>query len=76
MDIKIAVQHVNHAIELDAVGKQEEIVDQIKAALTDGGMLSLRDTKGRDYLIPAATIGWIQVGDGEHGKVGFGRSDS
>ena len=48
-----------------------EISAAVDAALRDGGVLHLTDTRGRSVFVPGSVIGWVQLGDVEKGKVGF-----
>lgn len=72
MEVKIAVQNVAREIELEAEGTAAEVAEQVQSAIRDGGLLTLRDAKGRQVLVPAASIGWVQLGEAEKGRVGFG----
>ena len=38
----------------------------------EGTMLDLMDDKGRRYLVPSGSVGFVYVGESEKGKVGFG----
>ena len=35
------------------------------------GLLSLADTKGRQVLVPAAKLAYVEIGGGVTGQVGF-----
>jgi Protein of unknown function (DUF3107). len=35
-------------------------------------VLALSDTKGRRLIVPGRSLGWVLVGEGERGRVGFG----
>ena len=48
-----------------------EGADVIKLYVTGEGLLTLRDTKGRLVLIPAAKLAYVEVGGGVTGQVGF-----
>ncbi len=72
MEVKIAVQNVAREVEIDADGTAAEITQEVLAALDGGGLLTLRDAKGRQVLVPAAAIGWVQLGETDKSRVGFG----
>ncbi len=73
MEVKIAVQNVARELEIEVDGDPAEVTAQIENALRSGdGLVTLKDSKGRQVLVPAASIGWVQFGEPEKGRVGFG----
>lgn len=73
MEVTIGVQNVARelTVETDAAGA--EVAAAVDAALASPeGVLRLTDSKGRTVLVPGRAIGWVQVGESEKGKVGFG----
>lgn len=73
MEVKIGVQNVAREITLESDESPEQVSETVRQALADGGLLSLTDEKGRLVLVPVASIGYIDIGAAEKGKVGFGR---
>lgn len=73
MEVNIGVQNVAREIALETDASPEEVSKAIEAALTEGGVLRLTDTKGRELLVPGRALGWVQVGETEKSKVGFGQ---
>lgn len=75
MEVKIGVTHANRELvvdtDLDAAGVEE----QVRAALADGGVLSLTDIKGRRVVVPGEKIAYIEVSTSTVGKVGFHSKD-
>ena len=72
MEVKIAVQNVARELEIEVDGDPAEVTARIEEALrTREGVVSLKDAKGRQVLVPAASIGWVQFGEPEKGRVGF-----
>jgi hypothetical protein len=72
MEVKIAVQNVARELEIEVDGDPAEVTAHIEEALrTREGVVSLKDAKGRQVLVPAASIGWVQFGEPEKGRVGF-----
>lgn len=71
MEVKIGVTHANRELivdtDLDAAGVEE----QVRAALADGGVLSLTDLKGRHVVVPGEKIAYVEVSTSTVGKVGF-----
>lgn len=72
MEVKIAVQNVARELEIEIDGDPAEVTAQIESALRSGsGVVTLKDSKGRQVIVPAASIGWVQFGEPEKGRVGF-----
>lgn len=72
MEVKIAVQNVARELEIETDESSKQVADEVTSALRDGGVLTLRDAKGRQVIVPAAAIGWVQIGESEKSRVGFG----
>ncbi len=71
MEVTIGVQNVARELTVETDSDPAEVTKAVEAALADGSVLRLKDTRGRSVFIPGAAIGWIQVGDSEKGRVGF-----
>lgn len=71
MEVKIAVQNVAREIEIETDETHQQVSDEVAAAIRDGGILTLRDAKGRQVIVPASVIGWVQIGESEKARVGF-----
>ena len=72
MEVTIGVQNVARELSVETDSGADEVAKAVEAALAEGGVLRLTDTKGRTVLVPGRAVGWIQVGESEKGKVGFG----
>ncbi|MDO5502454.1 MAG: DUF3107 domain-containing protein [Actinomycetia bacterium] len=73
MEVKIGVQNVARELSIETDQSAEQITDAVRDALADqGGVLSLTDDKGREVLVPTAALAYVQVGESEKGRVGFG----
>lgn len=72
MEIKIGVQNVAREVVLESAQSAEEVAAIIDAALANGGLMRLKDDKGREVIIPAERIGYVEIGAPERGRVGFG----
>ena len=71
MEVTIGVQNVARELTVETDSPTSEVSAAVEAALADGGVLRLVDNRGRQVFVPAAVIGWVQVGDSEKGRVGF-----
>ena len=74
MDIKIGVQDTPREISLESDDSVEAVTTAVEAAIATGGMLSLKDDRGRTVLIPGAKIAYVEIGPATRGKVGFGNA--
>ena len=72
MDIKIGVQHIQREIVVESQESSETVKAQVAQALADGGVLELTDTKGTITMIPAAQIGYVELGAENKRRIGFG----
>ncbi|MFW5468775.1 DUF3107 domain-containing protein [Knoellia sp. CPCC 206435] len=71
VEVNIGVQNVAREIALETDASADEVAKAIDAALAEGGVLRLTDTKGRAILVPGRALGWVQVGESEKSRVGF-----
>lgn len=71
--IRIAVINVNSELTFESAGTPKEVKAAIDKAIASGTTLSLTDTKGREYLIPAEKIGYVEIGEPTERRVGFGK---
>ena len=71
MEVKIGVQHAPREVTLDSDESAEDVERQVNEALAADGVLSLRDTKGRRYIVPVAKLAYVEIGGGVSGTVGF-----
>jgi hypothetical protein len=71
VEVKIGVQHAPRELVLETDQDRESIEKEIAEAVTTGGVLTLTDSKGRRTLVPADKIGYVEIGTGVAGHVGF-----
>jgi len=74
MEVTIGVQNLPREIGVEVDATAEAITEQLNAALEKGGLLQLTDVRGGVVIVPAAAIGYLQIGPEEIRKVGFGYS--
>lgn len=72
MEIRIGVQNVAREIAFESKAEQDEVVKAVTAALGKGTILQLADDKGRQHLVPADKIAYVEVGESATRRVGFG----
>ncbi len=72
MEVRIGVQNVAREIAFESKQGVDEVTEIVAAALKDGGYLTLADDKGRSFIVPVAALGYVNIGEAEKGRVGFG----
>ncbi|ANC30987.1 DUF3107 domain-containing protein [Isoptericola dokdonensis] len=72
MEITIGVQNLARELVVETDLKPEVAAKAVRKALEDGTPLEITDDKGRLVIVPAATLGYVQIGSGEQRPVGFG----
>ena len=72
MEVKIGVRNVAREITLESAQSADEVAKAVDQALKDGTTLRLADDKGRVVVVPAAVLGYVEIGAPEGRKVGFG----
>lgn len=71
--IRIAVTNVASDISFESNQSSKEIKAAVDAAIANGSTLSLIDAKGREFVVPAANIGFVEIGEQSERRVGFGQ---
>lgn len=72
MDIKVGIQHVSREVVVDSPESANDIEKAFSQAVSDGTVLRLVDAHGRQVLIPADKIAYIDLGEENARRVGFG----
>ncbi|MBO1030892.1 DUF3107 domain-containing protein [Tessaracoccus sp. SD287] len=72
MDIKIGILNVTREVSIESTLTGEEVSKKLSDALASNGLLDLSDEKGRRVIVPAQSIGYIDLGPENARKVGFG----
>lgn len=73
MEIRIGVRDVAREVSFESAQSAKEVRAAVTTALEKGeGVLSLDDEKGGTVLVPAASIGYVEIGSQEQPRVGFG----
>jgi Protein of unknown function (DUF3107) len=71
MEVKIGVTQANRELVVDTALDADGVEEQVRAALVEGGVLSLTDTKGRRIVVPGAKVAYIEISNSTAGQVGF-----
>ena len=68
-EVKIGISDSTHEINIECVSTQSEVIAKVNEAIKS--LLSLSDSKGRELLVPANKISYIEVGESIDRRVGF-----
>lgn len=72
MDIKIGVENITRELTCETSDDAATLKARLAAALAEGALLEITDVKGRELVIPAAKIAYIECGADAGPRVGFG----
>lgn len=72
MEIKIGIANVAREVVIEPELTTLEVEQAVAEAISSGGSLRLEDARGRVVLVPAAAIGYVDIGESSKGRVGFG----
>lgn len=72
MEVKIGITDVPREVVIDTPATADEVAQELRSALDSGSLLELTDEKGRRILVPAAKIGYVDLGSPSARTVGFG----
>lgn len=72
VDIKIGIQNVNREIIVESAETADAVEKAFLKAKADDGLLTLLDQRGRRVLIPATSISYVDLGEENARRVGFG----
>ena len=73
MDVRIGVQHAARELTLESTQTTDEITAAVSASLTgESRILSLTDQSGRRVVVPSDKLAYVEIGEPEARRVGFG----
>jgi len=72
VEIKVGVKQVSREIVVESDQSAAEVEKAVSTALDKESVLVLTDTHGRKVLIPAVSIGYVDIGEESARRVGFG----
>lgn len=72
MEVTIGVKHLPRELVIDTELTAAAVAEAVSDAFTQGTPLDLADARGRHYLVPADSIGYVEIGTEETRRVGFG----
>ncbi|WP_395693910.1 DUF3107 domain-containing protein [Nocardioides sp.] len=71
MEVKIGVQNAARELHIETDETAEAIGKAVADALAAGGVLTLKDVKGRTLVVPTDKLAYVEIGHGTVGQVGF-----
>lgn len=72
MEIRIGIVNSPRELSIESDATPAEVQQLVEAGLaSDAKLVSLTDSKGKQYLIPAASIAYVEIGEVAARKVGF-----
>jgi hypothetical protein len=71
VEIRIGIINAPRELSFETDQSAAEVGGKVSAAITGGSVLELTDNRGAQYLVPAATIAYVQLGAEETRRVGF-----
>jgi len=72
VEIRIGMVNTPRELSLETSASAAEIEALVSAALAGNtSLLKLTDDKGKVYLVPSATIAFVEVGSDQSRRVGF-----
>lgn len=72
MEVKIGVQNSSRELVLELTKSSDDVVKAVTNAIAKGTTVDLTDAKGRRVLVPVATLAYVDIGEPEERRVGFG----
>jgi hypothetical protein len=73
VEVRIGVQHATRELVIDSAESTDAILAAVTAAVTgDASVLTLTDERGRQVLVPSDKLAYVEVGEPESRRVGFG----
>ena len=73
MEVRIGVQNVAREIVLESAQSAEEVAKAVSSAVSTGeSALTLVDERGRQVIIPVDKLAYVEIGEPEVRRVGFG----
>lgn len=72
MEIRIGIVNSARELNFESADSAASIEEAVSAALSGKApFLKLSDETGKVYLVPTATLGFVEIGDDKVRRVGF-----
>jgi hypothetical protein len=70
--IRIAIADISSELAFECGLSPAEIKKAVAQSLADNAPLILTDVRGHEIIVPAARIGYVEIGQPTERRVGFG----
>ncbi|WP_194949247.1 DUF3107 domain-containing protein [Actinomyces trachealis] len=70
MKVTIGIKHSARELTLETSDSQEEVLSRLSNAATANVVMT--DDKGRKVFVPAGSLAYVELGEVEPRRVGFG----
>lgn len=73
MEVRIGIVQSPRELEFETDAKPEEVRAAVETALSEGKqpLVGFTDNKGKQYLVPTASIAFVELGGDGGRRVGF-----
>ena len=72
MEVKIGIQNIGRELVLESSQDADAVAKVVADSISKGTELRLSDEKGRQIIVPANALGYVEIGAEEVRRVGFG----
>jgi hypothetical protein len=72
VEVKIGVQQASRELVVESAQTADEVSAAVSAAIAAGGVLTLTDEKGRQVMVAVEKLAYVEIGEPEVRRVGFG----
>ena len=72
MEIKVGIQHVNREVVVESSESASAVEKGLAEAMKNDSFFTVTDDRGRKVLIPATKIAYVDLGEENARRVGFG----
>ena len=73
MEVRIGVQHATRELVIDSAESTATILEAVSAAVSGGtSVRTLTDERGKQVVIPSDKVAYVEIGEPESRRVGFG----
>ena len=72
MDIRIGILNSPREVAFESSQSADDIEKAVSSAIEKGApLVTFSDDKGKRYVIPTATIGYVEIGTDSARRIGF-----
>jgi hypothetical protein len=73
VEVRIGVQHATRELVIDSAETTEAVLATVSAAVNgESAVLALTDERGRQIVVPSDKLAYVEIGEPESRRVGFG----